>query len=233
MSSSSALIAGPDLRQILEVLLPRYDPAPAGAFTRLSHGGTVEVAHRGDRLCVYGVLPKNVPEIMVLLANTLEQHSSEIVNRVLLIDPLAASTEVQSIEQEWSSRPHPFKFKAGSGVSLKLQVWGAQAFREQMRLYPPLELRYFSDDVPDGRARLERIEAARRSYLERNRAGHGKIEFVGMSVYKEEATVAVDLESLYIPLHVVGEAANESDSATPRVDPLRLLSPGERHVILG
>ena len=54
-----------------------------------------------------------------------------------------------------------------------------------------------------------------------------------MSVYKEEATAAVDLESLYIPLRLVGEAANESDPTTLRVDPIQLLARGDRHVILG
>ncbi len=161
------------------------------------------------------------------------KYRSEQGNRILLIDPHTFASESRSIKEDWSNQLRQLQVKTGRRTGLEIEVWDAQVVRERLRWVPPLELRYFPDDVPDGRVRLERIEAARRSYLERSRSVHGKIQFVGMSVYKEEATAAVNLESLYIPLRLVGEAANESDPATPRVDPLRLLGPGERHVILG
>lgn len=59
---------------------------------------------------------------------------------------------------------------------------------------------------------------------------YGKIQFIGMSVYKEEATAGVDIQEVYIPLRVLpeGSAANAA-----RTDPLTLLAPGARHAILG
>jgi hypothetical protein len=63
-----------------------------------------------------------------------------------------------------------------------IEVWGSSQVEEQMRQFPPLVLRYHPDDLPDGGARLDRIESNRRHYDEKFRALHGKILFVGMSV---------------------------------------------------
>jgi len=54
-----------------------------------------------------------------------------------------------------------------------------------------------------------------------------------MSVYKEEAIAPVDIGSIYIPVSLVGETADDKDPATLRRDPIKLLTAGERHVILG
>ena len=129
---------------------------------------------------------------------------------ILLIDPSASESEARTIEKDWWNELRGFKLKSGKRKSSEFQVhaWDATIVRERLRQFPPLELRYFPDEITGGRARLGSMEAVRRSYLEQNRSVHGKIQFVGMSVYKEEATAAVDLESLYIPLQVVSETAN-------------------------
>jgi energy-coupling factor transporter ATP-binding protein EcfA2 len=62
---------------------------------------------------------------------------------------------------------------------------------------------------------------------------YGRIEFVGMSVYKPEATKGVPMEHIYIPLTTVAEQADDRNPATPRGNPTQLLQPGNRHVILG
>jgi len=59
---------------------------------------------------------------------------------------------------------------------------------------------------------------------------YAKIQFVGMSVYKIEASSGIPMERIYIPLRVVPEAAPDSTAGT---DPLDLVGPGTRHVILG
>ena len=193
----------------------------------------MEVAFRGSHLCVLGEWRKGMPETMAELAKLLDDHKSKKVTSILLIDPSVSASEARTIAKDWSDESRQFKLKSSKRKSFEFQVWDALIVRERLRQVPALELRYFADEIPGGRARLESIEAVRRSYLEQNRSAHGKIQFVGMSVYKEEATSAVDLESLYIPLHVVSEGANEYDPATQQRDPLRLLAAGERHVILG
>src|SRR5215475_7781686 len=60
-----------------------------------------------------------------------------------------------------------------------------------------------------------------------------KIQFVGMSVYKEEASASVDMDQIYIPLRVVPEGAVKVDAQGTRADPASLLTSGTCHVILG
>ena len=214
MNSSFDHLTEPELRQIVEVLLAQPPNGELESVMTHTHSEPVEIARRGDCLCVSGGWRKEGPRTVARLAKMLEQYKSEQVNRILLIDPRTSASESRSIKKEWSNRIRQFQHKTGRKTGFEIQVWDAEVVREHLRRIPALELRYFPDDVPDGRARLERIEAARRSFLERSRSVHGRIQFVGMSVYKEEATAAVDLESLYIPLRLVGEAANESDPST-------------------
>jgi hypothetical protein len=91
-----------------------------------------------------------------------------------------------------------------------------------------LALRY----GPERRDDRQRIQSIRNAYNKEFLKLYGKLQFIGMSVYKEEAASGVDLERIYIPLRVVPEGTAPADD-TIRTDPLGLLSPGNRHVILG
>jgi hypothetical protein len=54
-----------------------------------------------------------------------------------------------------------------------------------------------------------------------------------MWVYTEAATGSLDLDVVYIPLRVVGEAADEANPETPRMDPVAFREPGTPNAILG
>ena len=97
---------------------------------------------------------------------------------------------------------------------------------------PALALRYEPDCIPDGASRLQALERLRAAYDQALVDLYGKIQFIGMSVYKEEAAAGIAMESIYIPLRLIPEGAAKGDEAN-RVDPLRLTAPGRRHVILG
>ena len=97
---------------------------------------------------------------------------------------------------------------------------------------PALALRYAPEYIPDGASRLRALECLRAAYDQALVDLYGKIQFIGMSVYKEEAAAGIAMESIYIPLRLVPEGAAKGDEVN-RADPLRLTAPGQRHVILG
>lgn len=98
---------------------------------------------------------------------------------------------------------------------------------------PPLGLHYYPQFLPNGPERRQTITGTRQRYDQEVAKLHGKIQFVGMSVYKEEASASVDMDRIYIPLRVVPEGTVESDTQVTHTNPLSLLRPGARHVILG
>jgi NACHT domain len=111
--------------------------------------------------------------------------------------------------------------------------WDAAHLKEMLVAIPPLGLHYYPEFLPNGIERQQVIIETRKRYNREFLKLHGKIQFVGMSVYKEEASASVDMDRIYIRLQVVPEGAVESDTQLSRTDPLTLLTPGARHVILG
>lgn len=91
--------------------------------------------------------------------------------------------------------------------------------------FEPFSLRYNSP--PSQRRGIEQLRFRYDAELAKL---HGKIQFVGMSVYKIEASEGIPMDRIYIPLRVVPEAAPERAEGS---NPLDLLVPGGRHVILG
>lgn len=96
-----------------------------------------------------------------------------------------------------------------------------------------LSLYYYPEIVFNGANRKINIQKTREKYDRNIVESHGRIELVGMSVYKEEAARGVPLEDIYIPLSVVSEGATNVIDATPRLNPLQFLEPGSKTVILG
>lgn len=98
---------------------------------------------------------------------------------------------------------------------------------------PHLCLYYYPSLVPTGAARRRSIQEIRTQYDANLKVRFGRIEFVGMSIYKEEAARRIALENIYIPLSVVPERAPEESDDTPREDPTTFLTPGSKTIILG
>lgn len=116
---------------------------------------------------------------------------------------------------------------------LEIEHFGHTKLQALFLLFPHLSLYYYPEIVLDGAGTRKSFEGIRDSYSTALREKYGKVEFVGMSVYKEEATKGVPLEHIYIPLSVVGEDQDDSSDAFPRINPLDLLAPGSRVVVLG
>lgn len=94
-------------------------------------------------------------------------------------------------------------------------------------------LYYYPSLVHSGSQHQKSIQAWRVQYDDNMRKKYGRIEFVGMSVYKEEASRRIPLEDIYIPLSVVPERSIEEVEDTPRINPYIFLKPGSKNVILG
>ena len=67
------------------------------------------------------------------------------------------------------------------------ELWDGRDLKNKLLETPPLALRYLTDCLPDGAARKKAVAEQRRLYDRELVKLHGKIQFVGMSVYKEEA----------------------------------------------
>lgn len=119
-------------------------------------------------------------------------------------------------------------------LGFEVEHWGHRKLQALFLQTPSLCLFYYPELVPEGATRRKTIHETRISYITNISALYGRIEFVGMSVYKPEATRGVLMEHIYIPLATVSERANDRDPSTPRTNPMAMLLPaGSHHVILG
>lgn len=125
------------------------------------------------------------------------------------------------------------KLRLETRDEFELEHFGHTKLQSLFLQTPHLCLFYYPSLVPSGYARRKTIQEVRSQYDANLKKRFGRIEFVGMSVYKEEASRRIPLEDIYIPLSVVSERASEEDDDTPRVDPAKFLVAGNKTVILG
>ncbi len=118
-------------------------------------------------------------------------------------------------------------------LKFEIEHWGHTNILSLFLETPSLCLFYYPELVSEGVSRKKTIQDIRRRYDENLFELYRKIEFVGMSVLKEEASRGVPMEHIYIPLTAVPEAADEHDSQVARTNPLTFRKPGARHVVLG
>lgn len=86
------------------------------------------------------------------------------------------------------------------GLKFEIEHWGHRKLQALFLETPSLCLFYYPELVPDGNTRKKTIQDTRKRYNDNLNTLYGKIEFVGMSVYKEEASRGVPMEDIYIPL---------------------------------
>jgi hypothetical protein len=89
-----------------------------------------------------------------------------------------------------SKAEHDQAMAAVRGLLKKLEtieVWDEAEITRRLLGLAPLALHYLPEDMPDGHARLKRIENTRRAYDTELAKLYGKVQFIGMSVYKDEA----------------------------------------------
>ena len=118
-------------------------------------------------------------------------------------------------------------------LPFEIEHWGHTQLQALFLETPSIGLYYYPELFPDGTMRRKTIQELRTQYDDALKNEHGRIEFVGMSIYKEEAARTVPMENIYIPLAVVPNDADENDPSVPRRNPLEFLAPGTRHVVLG
>ncbi len=117
------------------------------------------------------------------------------------------------------------------GLKFQIEHWGHKNLLSLFLEAPALCLYYYPELVPDGSTRKKTIQDTHKRYNDGINTLYRKIEFVGMSVYKEEATRGVPMEDIYIPLTAIPEKADVT--TTFRTDPLSFLERGARTVVLG
>ena len=94
MGSPFAHIVEPDLRQILEVLLPKRDPAQAASPARLpSSGRSVEIEFLGSDFYVLGDWRKDLAGTQIELANLIKHQEFAKATSIVLIDPSLSAQE--------------------------------------------------------------------------------------------------------------------------------------------
>jgi hypothetical protein len=118
-------------------------------------------------------------------------------------------------------------------LPFEIEHWGHAQLQALFLETPSIGLFYYPELFADGATRRRTVQQLRAQYDEALTKQYGRIEFVGMSVYKEEAARAVPMENIYIPLRIIGNGADENDPNVPRRNSLELLVPGTRHVVLG
>ncbi|GHO51453.1 NACHT domain-containing protein [Ktedonospora formicarum] len=118
-------------------------------------------------------------------------------------------------------------------LEFELEHWGHRKLQLFFLETPALCLFYYPELIGNGAARKKTIEDIRKRYNDNLPILYRDIQFVGMSIYKQEATKGIPMEHIYIPLKVIPEALVEQDTHVTYINPLSLLSQGSQHVLLG
>jgi hypothetical protein len=118
-------------------------------------------------------------------------------------------------------------------LPFEIEHWGHRQLQALFIDTRSLCLFYYPELVADGPTARNTIKAVRKPYEENLLQMYRRIEFVGMSVYKPEATRGVPIEDIYIPVSTVPISTAWDDDSTPRTNPLEFLRQGSRQVILG
>ena len=121
----------------------------------------------------------------------------------------------------------------GMQSMIAVEHWGHKALQALFIETPALCLFYYPELHSNGVTRRRAIQEVRTRYDSNLNAWYRQIRFVGMSVYKQEATKGVPMEHIYIPLELVAEDSDDSDDGALRLNPLELLRPNANRVILG
>jgi hypothetical protein len=122
---------------------------------------------------------------------------------------------------------------AKHSLKFELEHWGHKNLLGLFLQTPFLCLFYYPELVDSGQSRRKTIADVRDRYDNSLTALYRDIQFVGMSVYKQEASRGVAIQEIYIPLTIMPDGVDPADPSHLRTDPLRLLEPGGRHVVLG
>jgi energy-coupling factor transporter ATP-binding protein EcfA2 len=123
--------------------------------------------------------------------------------------------------------------KSELGLKFNIEHWGHRKLQALFIETPRLCLYYYPELVAEGVMKRKTILEIRKIYDANFSETHNRIDFIGMSVYKPEATHGVPLEEIYIPVSAVPYKGAQTTLTGLRTNPLEFLKPGSRHVVLG
>lgn len=174
---------------------------------------------------------KHRSEIRESLEKAVWGHKESKIKKWVLILPEDLPESKQKKEGgdvSWFTLP-----KMGMSHPFEIEYWGHTKLQALFLETWSLCLFYYPGLIPEGFARRKTIQEVRHDYDNNMRQRYNRIEFVGMSVYKPEATRGVAMEHIYIPLSTIPEQTEYNDTNTQRINPLNFLEPGSKTVILG
>jgi energy-coupling factor transporter ATP-binding protein EcfA2 len=174
---------------------------------------------------------KHRKDIEECLKRTAERQKKLKIRRWILVTPqdlTESSTRKDGGDVTWFEG-----LREKLDLKFELEHWGHKKILCLFLETPALCLFYYPELIPDGATRKKTIQDTRKRYNDNLNTLYSKIEFVGMSVYKHEATKGVPIEHIYIPLAAVSEAADETNENATRIDPLTFLKSGAHNVVLG
>lgn len=142
---------------------------------------------------------------------------------------MEAATRKTGGDVTWFSSLHD-KHK----LNFDIEHWGHTQLQALFLQNQTIGLYYYPELFENRKTLYKTIQQQRIQYDSALSKEHGRIEFVGMSVYKEEASRTVPMEQIYIPLSLIPNSADENDGSNGnRYNPVALLKPGSQHVVLG
>jgi hypothetical protein len=174
--------------------------------------------------------PKHRSEVEESLRHAAAKVEKSQITRWILVTP---DDFMNSVQRKGGGDVAWFEKLRDKFPALEIEHFGHTKLQSLFSKSSQLVLCYYPETVPRGAERRSSIESIRQSYIAALVERNGRIEFVGMSVYKEEATKGVPLAEIYIPLSIVGEDQDDSEDSFPRRNPLQILEPGQRSIILG
>jgi energy-coupling factor transporter ATP-binding protein EcfA2 len=235
---------GKEFGRIIDLLLfnelrsegQRFQPLndAAGDFRGLD---SYRYSHKGDQITGYQYKFYSSPlssqhrsSILGALREAAKDPDNNIQTYVLVTpdDLTNSGRRADQGDVEWFEKLR-IKFKD----SFTLEHIGHTKIVSMFMKAPHVCLFYYPELVPFGLKKRKTIQEVRSQYDRNMRRRFGRIEFVGMSVYKEEASRRVPLQNIYIPLGLVPETSEEETDLTPRINPKSLLAPGRKSVVLG
>lgn len=169
-------------------------------------------------------------EISKSLTNALERTDQLRLKKWILVTP---DDLKNSARRKNGGDVSWFESLRSSNAEIEIEHFGHSKIIALFLQAQNLCLYYYPSLIATGIEQQKTIQECRAQYDDNMRKRYGRIEFVGMSVYKEEASRRIPLEKIYIPLSVVAERAPEETEDTPRINPLIFLKPGSKNIILG
>jgi energy-coupling factor transporter ATP-binding protein EcfA2 len=169
--------------------------------------------------------------IIDALESAIAQHDESGISKWILVTPddlTNSGTRRRGGDVEWFAG-----LKDKFAPPFELEHFGHMKLQGLFFNFEPLCLHYYPEIIPDGLTRRSTIQNILTKYNNNLKVHCNRIEFVGMSVRKDEASRGLPMEAIYIPLETVAEGTAADVDETKRTNPLTLLQPDRRTVILG